>query len=170
MKVVGVTGGICGGKSTVCGFLREAGAAVIDCDAVGHEAYLPGTAAHAAIVREFAPLLSSSSARLVGAHCEINRRVLGELVFSDAAAMARLCAIVWPAISALVRQRVAALRSATTPPPVVFIEAALLLDAGWDAEFCDEVWVAYVARDVARARLMARNSLSAADADKRIDA
>ena len=46
----------------------------------------------------------------------------------------------------------------------------MLLDAGWDKALCDEVWVAYVPRGVAHARLMARNSLSAENADKRIDA
>jgi len=166
MRVVGVTGGICSGKSTVCGFVREAGLPTIDCDRVAHEAYAPGTPCHAAVVREF------GNAVTVGGdgHSAIDRRALGARVFGSdedsRRARERLCALVWPATTELVRTRLEAL-AADGRTRAVFVEAAMLLDAGWDA-LCTDIWVAYVSPAVARARLMARNKLSEADADARI--
>lgn len=176
MKVVGLTGGICGGKSTICATLRRAGAATIDCDSLGHDVYAPGTPAHAQVVATFGRgVLAAPAEGAAGAQDDaatpIDRRALGARVFGDAAALARLNAIVWPAVRAAVEAQLAALAAAPDAPRAVFVEAALLLEAGFDKDVCtDGVWVAVVPPDVACRRLCARNGLTEEQARARIAA
>lgn len=158
---VGLTGGIASGKSGIGKVLQQCGAAVIDCDALGHECYRRGEPAYSAIVDEFGE-------RVVGKNGEIDRKVLGPLVFADAAEMNKLNAIVWPAIKQKVEERLAAY----TADDVVVLEAAVLMEAGWseDKALCDEVWVAFIGRDEAVRRVQHRNQLDAAEAARRVDA
>ena len=160
MRVIGLTGGIAAGKSTVSEALREAGAAVIDADKVGHEAYLPGTETHAALVEAFGPEIVAESG-------EIDRRKLGAIIFSDPAQRDRLQAIVWPRMKQMMRARLDELAAQGTELAV--IEAAVLIEASWQ-DLTDEIWVVQVPEAVARERLMARNGLSAEDANARIRA
>jgi dephospho-CoA kinase len=160
MRVIGLTGGIAAGKSTVSEALREAGAAVIDADRVGHEAYLPGTETHAALVEAF-------GAEIVAENGEIDRRKLGAIVFADPSQRERLQGIVWPRMKEMMRARLMELAARGTD--VAVIEAAVLIEAGWQ-DLTDEIWVVQVAEAVARERLMARNGLSADDANARIRA
>jgi dephospho-CoA kinase len=160
MRVIGLTGGIAAGKSTVSEALRDAGAVVIDADKVGHEAYQPGTEAHAALVEAF-------GREIVGEGGEIDRRKLGAIVFADPAERQRLQEIVWPRMKAMMRARLDQLRASGTN--VAVIEAAVLLEAGWQ-DLTDVVWVVQVAEDVAMARLMTRNGFSAEEARSRIRA
>lgn len=170
LRVVGITGGICSGKSTVCRFVRDgAGLPTIDCDAAAHQAYAPGTPCHAAVVRAFGPSVTVGGD---GAGA-IDRRALGARVFGDGAeqraALATLSAIVWPATAEIVGARLAEIAAEGRARAAV-VEAAVLVDAGWDRLLCTDVWVAHAPPAVVRARLMARNRLSAADADARIAA
>jgi len=96
MKVIGLTGGVGSGKSTVAEMFRELGATVIDADEAAHAVYAPGTPGFDAVVREFGEEYVRDGA--------IDRRRLGTLVFNDAAALRRLNAIVHP----LVREWMAA--------------------------------------------------------------
>ena len=160
MRVIGLTGGIAAGKSTVSEALREAGAVVIDADKVGHEAYQPGTETQAALVEAF-------GREIVAETGEIDRRKLGAIVFSDPAQRQRLQDIVWPRMKAMMRQRIAALRAEGTA--IVVVEAAVLIEADW-LDLVDEVWVVQVPEEVAMQRLMARNGFSAEDARARIRA
>jgi dephospho-CoA kinase len=96
LKLIGLTGGIGSGKSTVAGILRDLGATVIDADEATHAVYEPGTAGFDAVVREFGPEYVRDGV--------IDRQRLGRLVFSDESARQRLNAIVHP----LVRQWMAA--------------------------------------------------------------
>jgi len=158
---IGLTGGIAAGKSNIASVLKRCGAAVIDCDALGHECYRRGEPAYSAIVDEWGE-------RVVGKGGEIDRKVLGPLVFADASEMNKLNAIVWPAIKLKVEQRLATY----TPDDVVVLEAAVLMEAGWseDKALCDEVWVAFIGREEAVRRVQHRNSVDETEATRRVDA
>jgi dephospho-CoA kinase len=90
LKLIGLTGGVGSGKSTVTGMLRELGAAVIDADEAAHAVYAPGTPGFDAVVREFGPEFVRDGV--------IDRRLLGGLVFADEEARLRLNAIVHPLV------------------------------------------------------------------------
>ena len=146
MIVIGLTGGIGTGKSEVTSFLAELGASVIDADVVGHEVYRKGTEGHSAVIDRFGP-------GVVGADGEINRAALGRLVFGDPQALARLNSLVHPRIRKAVRERLSALRGAGAE--VVVLEAAVLLEAGWE-DMVDEVWVVEAPREAVVSRLRPR--------------
>jgi dephospho-CoA kinase len=156
--VVGLTGNIGTGKSTVMAILAELGAAGIDADKVAHQVMLPGEPAYAQIVAEFGPELAPNGG-------PIDRARLGQIVFSDPAALARLEAIVHPAVAQRIQQVVADAQA-----PVVVIEAIKLLEAGLSVQLCDTVWVVTTPRAVQIQRLMATRGLSEAEAILRIDA
>ena len=158
---VGLTGGIASGKSNIAKVLKLCGARVIDCDALGHECYRQGEPAYSAIVDEWGE-------RVVGKGGEIDRKVLGPLVFADASEMNKLNAIVWPAIKQKVEERLATF----TADDVVVLEAAVLMEAGWseDKALCDEVWVAFIGRVEAIRRVQQRNSVDETEATRRVDA
>lgn len=160
MRVIGLTGGIAAGKSTVSEALRESGAVVIDADKVGHDAYRPGTETHAALVEAFGDAILAEDG-------EIDRRKLGAIVFGDPAQRLRLQDIVWPRMKAMMRGQLADLAAAGTA--VAVIEAAVLFEAGWQ-DLTDQVWVVQVPEAVAKQRLIARNGMSAEEADSRIRA
>jgi dephospho-CoA kinase len=171
MYVIGVTGGIASGKSTLCSMLSEIiksighyHLAVIDADKLGHLAYAVGGPCYTTIVEHF-------GAQIVAENGEINRRVLGGIVFSDPQKLRELEAIVWPAIRGFIQKDLSVLSQKENDNPcvpvIVIIEAAVLLEAGWSS-LCDSMWVVYVDPLLARERLMVRNSLSEQEADKRI--
>jgi len=170
-KIIGITGGICGGKSTVCEALRRAGATTIDCDSLAHGIYAPGTPTHSRVIEAFgADILEREATEDHPASTiAIDRRKLGAKVFGNKEALERLNGIVWPAVHDAVADKLKQLCSSPEPPRAVFIEAALLLEAGYEHDICtDGVWVAYVPPDVARTRLMSRNGLSEQEARARI--
>eukprot|EP00053_Salpingoeca_punica_P014408 m.130982 g.130982 ORF g.130982 m.130982 type:complete len:748 (-) comp16447_c0_seq2:329-2572(-) len=156
--LIGLTGGIASGKSAVAKDLQNLGAAVIDCDLLGHRAYVKGTACFDTLVAEFGQ-------DIVGADGEVNRKALGAKVFGAPERLARLNAIVWPAIAGLVKEELAALTARGCE--VAVIEAAILLEADWQ-RMVDEVWVVMVPRDEAKARLMRRNGLTEDQAEQRL--
>ncbi|TMA56062.1 MAG: dephospho-CoA kinase [Deltaproteobacteria bacterium] len=158
--VVGLTGGIGSGKSTVAAILAELGARVIDADRIGHEVYGPGTEGHASVVQAFGP-------RVVAPDGTIDRRALGAIVFHDPGALARLNAIVHPLIAAEIQRRVAAARAEPGAPPIV-IEAAILIEAGW--RFFDRIWAVIAPREAAFDRVVADRGLSREDIERRMAA
>lgn len=159
MKVIGLVGGIGSGKSVVRAMLADLGAAVIDADRVGHEIYLPGTPGFAAVVATF-------GRDIVDAEGRIDRPKLGAVVFSDPAKLAELNAIVHPLIQAEIVQRIAEERKRGTAPAVV-VEAAVLLEAGWD-RLVDEVWLVSADREEVLKRLGASRGLSRVESEARI--
>ncbi|HOG45716.1 MAG TPA: dephospho-CoA kinase [Anaerolineae bacterium] len=162
MYIIGLTGNIATGKSTVARILNELGAEVIDADLVAHSVVAPGSAAWAAIRDSFGPTV-------IAADGTVDRRRLGAMVFADPAALARLEAIVHPAVGrALVRQ-LAELRRGPTPPRVVVIEAIKLIEGGL-TRLCDAVWLVVAPREVQMARLLQTRGLSPEEAAARIDA
>jgi dephospho-CoA kinase len=160
MRVIGLTGGIAAGKSTVSEALREAGAVVIDADKVGHAAYQPGTETFAALVEAFGQAI-------VAADGQIDRRALGGIVFADPEQRLRLQTIVWPRMKEMMRGQLAELRAGGTE--IAVIEAAVLIEADW-LDLVDEVWAVQVPEAVAQERLMSRNGFSAEEAQSRIRA
>jgi phosphopantetheine adenylyltransferase/dephospho-CoA kinase len=159
--VVGLTGGIASGKSTVARELARRGARVVDADKLGHRAYEPGTRAHREVIAAF-------GADVRAADGTIDRPALGARVFGKPAELKRLTDIVWPEIRRLAEAEIAAIR-ASEPHAVVVLEAAVLFEAGWEP-LVDEIWVAVVPRATAVQRAVARGGLTAAQVEARIDA
>jgi dephospho-CoA kinase len=158
--VIGLTGGIGSGKSTVATMLAELGARVIDADKVGHDVYLPGTDGFRRVVDAFGP-------EIVASDGTIDRRRLGARVFGDPDELARLNRLVHPLIGEEIRRRMQAAFADGDGRPIV-VEAAIMLEAGW--RFFDRIWVVVVSREVAVARVAASRGLSRADVEQRIDA
>ena len=131
MLVIGLTGGIATGKTTVSEILRELGAEVLDADRVGHEAYLPDTPTYNDVVSTF-------GREIVREDRQINRGKLGAIVFSDPANMKKLTDIMWPRMADIVAERIEEQKTRGTE--VMVVEAAVLLEAKWDS-LTDEVWV-----------------------------
>jgi dephospho-CoA kinase len=154
---IGLTGPIGCGKSTVAGWLGELGARVVDADQVARDVTPPGSAELAAVVGEFGPSVLRSDGSL-------DRALLGRIVFSDPAALARLEAIIHPAVRVRILQAVdAAERDGAA---AVVIEAIKLVEGGL-AAVCDEVWLVVCDPDAQRARLAFRGS-NATDTEARI--
>jgi len=156
--VIGLTGGIASGKSTVTRFFADRGVPVIDADILGHRTYEPGSPTFTAVVEAF-------GAELVAADGTIDRRVLGGKVFGKPDELKRLTDIVWPGIRRLATAEIADLTE--KGHPLVVLEAAVLLEAGWD-DLADEVWVVVVEPDEAVQRLAARNGMAEDAARARI--
>jgi dephospho-CoA kinase len=148
MKIIGLTGVIGSGKSTVAGFLKELGAAVINADEVAHQVYAPGTPGWQQVVSTF-------GSGILNPDASIDRRKLGQIVFTNSEALARLNRIIHP----LVEQKVRALLDdyRNQGVRVTVIEAALLIEAGW-VPLMDELWVTTAPREVIWRRLKARDS------------
>jgi len=162
--VIGLTGNIATGKSTVAALLAELGAHVIDADRVAHRAMAPGGPAYQAVLDAF----GTDLVRLDGS---IDRRRLGQIVFGDPAALARLEAIVHPAVFDLVRaeiERIAANWQGDEPEPVVVIEAIKLLEAGMSVTLCDQIWVVTAPPAQQLRRLVKQRGLSEAEARQRM--
>lgn len=158
MRVIGLTGGIGAGKSLVASMLEEAGARIIDADKVGHEVYQPGSEGFAAVVEAFGE-------EIVDEDGQIDRTKLGARVFGKPGELERLTAIVHPQIRRIVDERIAQAR-ATPGLAAAVLEAAILLDSGWDA-VTDEVWVVRADSDEIRHRLAESRGLSADEVDAR---
>ncbi|OPL20871.1 bifunctional synthase coenzyme a, partial [Mytilus galloprovincialis] len=132
--VIGLTGGIASGKSALCGRLEKLGAGIVDCDKLGHEVYLKGAPCYSTLVEQFGN-------EIVGENGEIQRRVLGSIVFSNPEKLQLLNKIVWPEIGKLAENKIK--KHAENGKEIVVLEAALLLDAGWN-NLVHEVWTSVV--------------------------
>lgn len=128
--VIGLTGGIGSGKSQVSRILKLLGAHIIDADLLGHQSYTPGSPEWGNLVKRF-------GSAIVNRDGTINRSKLGDIVFSDSAAMLSLNNIVHPRIRALTENKIRALKTVNTD--TIVVEAALLIEAGW-VSLVDRVW------------------------------
>ena len=159
MHVIGLTGGIASGKSTVAETLGELGSTVLNADLLGHEAYLPGKDAWKEIVAEWGEDLLDAETK------QVDRRKLGGIVFSDPEALQTLNRIVWPRIYAIVAERFDSYRNDDVG--VVILEAAVLIEANW-MPLVDELWVTTTDEGEASRRLQARNTMTEQEALARI--
>ena len=159
--VIGLSGGIGAGKSTVATMLAERGAHVIDADRVGHDVYRPGTEGFRQVAEAF-------GTRVVAPDGTIDRRALGGIVFGDPRALARLNAILHPLIVAELGRRIAAARRASVSRPIV-VEAAILAEAGWRTLF-DCLWVVTARPETAIARVVASRGMAREEVERRLAA
>ncbi|XP_064456272.1 bifunctional coenzyme A synthase-like isoform X2 [Ornithodoros turicata] len=158
--VIGLTGGICAGKSHISELLGKLGAAVINCDKLGHETYLPGRPAYAKVVNAFGK-------GILNADETVDRKKLGAIVFADEEKRKLLNSFVWPEIGALLQQKIKDISHNGTK--VVVLEVAMLLEAGWD-EHVHQVWVSIVPEKEAIRRIMERDNLTEEQALQRVHA
>ena len=158
MKVIGLTGGIGSGKSTVSRFLAELGAVLIDADKVGHEAFEPHTEVWRKVVAAFGRQILTPAG-------DIDRAKLGELVFGNSESLARLNRIMHPRIYDMVKARIEEYRRQGVD--VVVLEAPLLLEADW-VPSVDEVWVVIASEATVLKRLQERVGLSEPESLARI--
>jgi dephospho-CoA kinase len=152
MVVIGVTGGVGTGKSTVCRMLGQLGAVVVDADETVHRLLL---------VRDgpvVAMLLAEFGPGILTAEGQVDRRELGRRAFADAGLTAKLNSIVHPAVTRTIRDELKGLSAAGTE--TVALDAPLLFESGLD-ELCDQVWVVTADPVARRGRLERRDGLAA---------
>jgi len=159
LKKIGITGGICSGKSNILRIVKDHGYPIIEGDQLGHMTYEPNTETYDQLIQEFGE-------QIVGENKYINRRALGGIVFSNPDKMKRLNEIVWPKIRALAIQKM--IEYYNNGHKIIFMEAAIMIESGMYKIF-DEVWLSVVPREVAIERLMERNKLSRDEAEKRLN-
>ena len=157
--VIGLTGGIASGKSSVTRRLQKLGASAINCDKLGHQAYMPGARAYEKLIDEFGESILNEDST-------VNRRALGSIVFSDRKRLDRLNQIVWPEIASMVQEKLR--KMAEDDIKVCVIEAAVLLEAGWD-NLVNEVWVTSVPVGEAVKRIIERDGFNETQARVRIE-
>ncbi len=150
IRVIGLTGGIASGKSSVARYFEERGATVIDADQLSRQAVSPGTPVLERIVAVFGRQVLLPDNRL-------DRKRLGAIVFSDPEKRRQLEQIIHPEIKRLSEERIAA--AAAAGQRLVFYMAPLLIEAG-TAERFDEIWVVTVSPQIQLERLMARDGIS----------
>lgn len=161
MKVIGLTGGIASGKSTISMLLRDKGAVIIDADEIAREILSPKKPAWNAVIDCFGReiLLDGEN---------IDRKKLGRMVFSDRAMLEKLNRITHPAILEEIKKRLDYYRQKREK--IVVIDAALLLEIGLDS-MVDEVWLVAVDEKTQLARLLNREKeMSVEEAMDRIRA
>lgn len=149
MYVIGLTGGIGSGKTTVAKLLQDWGAAILSADLVGHEVYQPGRPAWREIVDAF-------GRELIAEDGTIDRKKLGAVVFSEPEHVKRLNAVVHPRMKELMREKLAELARQGTD--IAVLEAAILFEAGWQ-DLADEVWALVLPPEVAAERTAARSGI-----------
>jgi dephospho-CoA kinase len=160
MVIIGLTGGILTGKSTVSGMLSERGAVIIDADKIGHEAYKPQTDVWQELVDTFGEWILKQNS-------EIDRKRLGDIVFHDPSALTLLNKIVHPRMREMIEKKLKRLKEEAVP--VVVLEAAVLIEAKW-TDLIDQIWVTTAPEEKVIDRLQNRIGLSEEQARARIAA
>jgi dephospho-CoA kinase len=158
--ILGLTGGIATGKSTVTAMLRERGIPVIDADQIAREVVEPGKPAYEAIVRHF-------GRDILLADGQINRKKLGEIVFSDEAERQKLNAIVHPEVRRVMREEAEA--AERNGAAIVFMDIPLLFESKLQ-HMVDKIVVVYAPASVQLARMIERDELDEEQAHKRLRA
>lgn len=160
LKVIGLTGNIACGKSAVSDILRKLGAIIIDADKIARKLVAKDTPAWHKIRDCFGDGFFTPNG-------EIDRKNLGEAVFGDRTLKDKLDAIMFSAIRNEIEIEIASYGK-ESEKVVMVIDAALLLEAGWD-DLADEIWLVKIDPDIQLTRLMERDKLTCAQAQKRIN-
>ena len=158
-KIIGITGGIASGKSTVTNFLRKQGFQVVDADALVHQLQKPGGRLFEALVQHFGQ-------KIILENGELNRPILASLIFSNPEERE------WSRITQgeIIREELATLRDQLAQTKeIFFMDIPLLFEQDY-ASWFDETWLVYVDRDVQVERLMKRDRLSINEAESRLAA
>ncbi|XP_014205751.1 bifunctional coenzyme A synthase-like [Copidosoma floridanum] len=156
--IIGLTGGIASGKSSIADKLQKLGAGLINCDFIAHALYAPGMNCYHKIIDTFGN-------KYLNQDGQVNRNALGSLVFNDKSELEKLNKILWPAVLEEAKNQVNELNKKGFK--VVVVEAAVLIQAGWQQVF-HEIWTCIIPYDEAVKRLMNRNNLTKEEAEKRI--
>lgn len=157
-KIIGITGGIASGKSTVTEFLRQKGFQVVDADAVVHQLQKPGG-------RLFQILVEHFGEKVLLENGELNRPLLASLIFSNPEEQE------WSKRTQgeIIREELAALRNQFAQTEALFfMDIPLLFEQNY-ASWFDETWLVYVNRDVQLERLMKRDQISKEAAESRLN-
>ncbi|MCD7814758.1 MAG: dephospho-CoA kinase [Lachnospiraceae bacterium] len=152
-KVLGITGGVGAGKSTVLSYLRKQyGARILEADRIGHLVQQPGELCWKHIIETFGNEILAEDGT-------IDRGRLGAIVYADRKKMEQLNAIVHPAVKKRILEEIASFRAQTLAEDFLVIEAALLLEDHYD-DICDEVWYIYADESTRAKRLMGSRGYS----------
>ena len=157
-KIIGITGGIASGKSTVTEFLRQKGFQVVDADAVVHQLQKPGGRLYQVLVEHFGE-------KVLLENGELNRPLLASLIFSNPEEQE------WSKRTQgeIIREELAALRNQFAQTEALFfMDIPLLFEQNY-ASWFDETWLVYVNRDVQLERLMRRDQISKEAAESRLN-
>ena len=158
-KIIGITGGIASGKSTVTNFLREKGFQVVDADTVVHQLQKPGGRLYQLLVQHFGQ-------KIILENEELNRPLLASLIFSNPEEREWSKQIQ----GKIIREELATLRDQLAQTEAIFfMDIPLLFEQDY-ASWFDETWLVYVNRDVQVERLMKRDQLSKDEAEFRLAA
>ena len=158
-RIIGITGGIASGKSTVTEFLRRQGYQVIDADQVVHELQEPGGRLYQALLSAFGPAILQEDGRL-------DRLKLGAMIFGNPELLAKSSQIQ----NQIIREELAGRRDLLAgKEEIFFMDLPLLFELDYEAWF-DQIWLVDVTEETQLSRLMTRNALSQEEADKRIAA
>ncbi|KAH0948898.1 hypothetical protein HN011_006343 [Eciton burchellii] len=156
--IIGLTGGIASGKSSVAEKLQKLGAGLINCDKLAHDLYLPGKDCFHAIIKHFGSSILDSNGF-------IDRKILGDIVFNDKEQLEKLNKLIWPLILREAEKQINILFSKGYE--IIVIEAAVLIQAKWQ-NICHEIWSCIIPQNEAIKRVMDRNGLSEEEAKLRI--
>ncbi|HIB16700.1 MAG TPA: dephospho-CoA kinase [Candidatus Lambdaproteobacteria bacterium] len=159
--LIGLTGGIASGKSTVLQHLRQAGYSVIDADKLGHKVLEQGNPGYNKVVKCFGN-------EILNPDGSVNRTALGRIVFVDAEKLKQLNEISHPIIAEMIQKEFEESVSDSNGG-IVFLEAALLIEANW-YKVCGYIWVVSLDPTVALRRLQERDNLSETEAKLRVGA
>lgn len=159
VRIIGITGGIASGKSTVTEFLRLQGYQVIDADQVVHELQEPGERLYQALLSTFGSAILQEDGRL-------DRPKLGAMIFGDPELLTRSSQIQ----NQIIREELADRRDLLAETEdIFFMDLPLLFELQYEDWF-DQIWLVDVTEETQLSRLMARNGLSQEEAEKRIAA
>ena len=159
VRIIGITGGIASGKSTVTEFLRQQGYQVIDADQVVHELQEPGGRLYQALLSTFGPAILQEDGRL-------DRPKLGAMIFGDPELLAQSSQIQ----NQIIREELAGRRDLLAETEdIFFMDLPLLFELQYE-EWFDQIWLVDVTVETQLSRLMTRNALSQDEAEKRIAA
>jgi len=155
--IIGLTGGIASGKSSIANYLKELGVYVINADTEAHGLYNINKPA-------YQPIIDTFGNHILTTDNEVDRRKLGAIVFSNKDKLNQLNQIMWP----LILKKVKSIIESTNNTPIIVVEAAVLLSANWQKD-CHEIWASIIPPDEAIKRLQERNNLSEEQCFNRIN-
>lgn len=156
MRKIGITGGIATGKSTVTNYLRQKGYTVVDADEAARAVVAPMSLGIDKVIDAFGQ-------QIVKGDGQLDRELLGKLIFKDEAKRDQLNQLLHPLIMDWMDQQIAQAEA-----EIVFVDVPLLYEVGYDQKV-DQVWLVYVNRMIQLQRLMERNHLTEEEANQRID-
>ncbi|MBZ4687240.1 MAG: dephospho-CoA kinase [Clostridiales bacterium] len=161
MLVIGLTGGIASGKTTVATILQELGAAVLDADEVAKKIVQKGKPAYKEIIKTFGRKVLTSDG-------DLNRKLLGKIVFNDEEKRKKLESIIHPRVKEYFLEEIQRIKE-KDPQKIIVLDVPLLLESGMET-LVDEVWVVAVSEELQIKRIELRDRIGRQEALKRIKA